>query len=225
MNGRWIERAAITSAQRRQMLALMQTHFVGVTANRFARDLEEKNWVVLLDDDHGQVLGFSTLLVYESAIAPVRVVYSGDTIVDRSGRRGSFLARTWIDAVRALGAEYWLLITSGFRTYRFLSVFWREFFPRFDAPTRPALLEALARERFGDRYEDGVVRFERPQGLRGELADIPAARIGDPHVAFFATRNPGWRRGDELVCLCDLSPANLTAAGKRTAETRERAPV
>jgi hypothetical protein len=31
------------------------------------------------------------------------------------------------------GKYYWLLLTSGFRTYRFLPVFWREFYPRFNA--------------------------------------------------------------------------------------------
>jgi hypothetical protein len=30
------------------------------------------------------------------------------------------------------------------------------------------------------------------------------------YVAFFLSRNPGHAAGDELVCLTELSPANLT---------------
>ena len=54
----------------------------------------------------------------------------------------------------ANGPYYWLLITSGFRTYRLLSTFWQRFTPRHDTQTSPhqkRLLDALAAERFGDR--------------------------------------------------------------------------
>jgi hypothetical protein len=196
-----------------------------VTTAQFARDLAEKNWVIVLEDDAGNIRGFSTLLVYESTVAPVRVVYSGDTIVDREAWGSSVLARTWIAAVRDLRADYWLLITSGFRTYRFLPVFWREFWPQWNASQVPPLLDALARERFARCYEAGIVRFERPQVLRGELREVPAGREADPHVAFFAARNPGWVRGDELVCLCELSASNLTAAGERMVRARECVPA
>jgi hypothetical protein len=116
------------------------------------------------------------------------------------------------------GRYYWLLLTSGFRTYRFLPVFWREFFPSRDRPTPGAmqeLIDQLARERFGDAYDParGIVRFPRPQRLRPALAALPAGRVADPHVAFFLTRNPG--HGDELVCVTELTEANLTAAGRR----------
>jgi len=33
------------------------------------------------------------------------------------------------------GRYVWLLITSGFRSYRFLPLFWREFYPRYDSVT------------------------------------------------------------------------------------------
>jgi hypothetical protein len=36
-------------------------------------------------------------------------------------------------------------------------------------------------------------------------------------VAFFARRNPGHERGDELVCLARVAPDNLTALGRRLA--------
>src|SRR5262249_21158286 len=156
-------------------------------------------------EEAGRLRGFSTLLVYPARHAgeDLAVVYSGDTIVERAAWGSPALARSWIGAVCALRALYpgrrlfWLLLTSGFRTYRFLSVFWRDFHPRFDAEAPPlvrARLGALARERFGARYgaAEGVVRFAAPQTLRAGLAEVPVARRSDPHVAFFLSANPGW---------------------------------
>lgn len=208
MKGRLVRRDEVTGVERGAMLVLMDEYFLGVTHEQFESDLTEKNWVILLEDG-GRLRGFSTMLVRDG------VVHSGDTIVHRDAWGSSALVRTWAEAVRDLRPEYWLLITSGFRTYRFLPVFWKEFWPRFDAPVRPALLETLARERFGSRYHNGIVRFDAPQVLRNDLKEIPPSRLGDPHIQFFARANAGHAHGDELVCVCPLTPANQTAAGRR----------
>ncbi len=214
MNGCLLRREQLTGSDRAEMLGLMQEHFCGVTAEQFEFDLSEKNWVILLEDS-GRMFGFSTMHVYESL--GVRVVYSGDTIVHREAWGSSLLGRIWLNAVRELKPEYWLLITSGFRTYRFLPVFWREFWPRYDNPSVPALLVQLAIDRFGSQYNPntGIVRFTAPQMLRHGLDRIPPNRLADAHVAFFARINPGHSHGDELVCLCPLIAANQTAAGRR----------
>jgi hypothetical protein len=211
-----------------EMYRLFDRHFQGVARARFLADLEEKNWVLLLTDEAERLMGFSTLLFYTTTWEdrPVSVVYSGDTIVDPAAWNSSVLSRSWIESVQRLHAEHgqgpllWLLITSGFRTYRLLTLFWREFHPRYDRPTpevRRRLVDALAHQRFGDRYDAqaGVVRFAEPQRLREHLTGIPENRRDDPHVSFFARANPGYERGDELVCLAELSPENLTPAGRR----------
>jgi hypothetical protein len=226
--GRLVARESLTEAEREAMLALLHEHFCGVTPERFAADLAEKNWALLLEDEHG-LRGFSTLQIYETAgpdSEPLTVVYSGDTIVERDAGATAALPKSWIAAVRALrerhprGRLLWLLLTSGFRTYRFLPVFWREFWPRWDAPTPPEICDLrnhLAQEKLGPLYdqETGIVRFPEPQVLREGLAEIPAGRLADPHVAFFLAANPSWAQGDELVCLAELAEWNLTPAGRR----------
>ena len=219
-------RAALTPAQRDEMLRLMDAHFHGVTVEQFNRDLDEKDWVLRFTRDD-QLIGFSTLQIHRAVHEGrcLNVIYSGDTVMAPEAWGSPLLARAWIALVRELqsrhstGPWYWLLISSGFRTYRFLPVFWREFWPRFDAPTpdSPSLLGELARLRFGDRFDPGagVVRFENPQQLREHLSSVPEGKTEDPHVRFFLERNPGHAQGDELVCLAELSDANLTAAGKR----------
>jgi len=228
VNGRLVARESLTAAERESMLSLLGEHFRGVTPERFAADLAEKNWALLLEDEQG-LRGFSTLQIYETAGPegePLTVVYSGDTIVERDAGATAALPKSWIAAVRALrerhprGRLIWLLLTSGFRTYRFLPVFWREFWPRWDAPTPPEVRELrdhLAQRKFGPLFEgaSGIVRFPEPQVLREGLDDVPTGRLADPHVSFFLAANPGWARGDELVCLAELAEWNLTPAGRR----------
>jgi len=228
MTGRLVRRDDVREAERAAMFALLSAHFHGVERSTFDRDLDEKNWVLLFADGH-HLRGFTTLLAYEAAHdgEPISVIYSGDTIMARDGWKTATLPRSWITAVRVLRERYlrgnrlyWLLLTSGFRTYRLLPVFWREFYPRYGVPTPPdaqALLSRLASERFGACYwnEKGIVRFTSPQVLRDELREVGPGRLSEPHVAFFMERNPGWCDGDELVCLTEISFDNLTPAGTR----------
>jgi hypothetical protein len=222
-----LHQADLSMARRDEMFRLLGEHFSGVTRAQFERDLAEKNWVILIAQST-RLVGFSTLLAYETVFAgaPVSVIYSGDTIMAREAWGSTALPRAWIETVNELratysrGPFYWLLLTSGFRTYRFLSVFWRNFWPRFDVSADAGerrLLNHLAAERFGGQFNPtrGVVRFPHPQKLRPALAEVPAGRATDPHVACFLARNPCYAEGDELVCLTELSADNLTAAGRR----------
>lgn len=228
-----VPRAQLSSAQTDDMFALLAAHFEGVTRVQFERDLTEKSHAILITRDE-RLVGFSTLLAYETVFerTPVSVVYSGDTIVAPEAWGTTALPRAWIAAVNGLratlphGRYYWLLLTSGFRTYRFLPVFWREFFPCFERvvpPESQRLLHHLARERFGAQYDpgSGLVRFTQPQRLRAELNRIPEGRVAaDPHVDFFVRHNPDSASGDELVCLTELSRDNLTTAGRRMVKPR-----
>jgi hypothetical protein len=227
VKGRLVAREALGVAQRDAMLALLALHFEGVAREVFEADLAEKNWILLIESGR-RLCGFSTLAFYRTRYRgeAVAVAYSGDTIVERAAWGTAELPRSWIAAVRGLRQQcpgvplYWLLLTSGFRTYRFLPLFFREFFPRPGPPgppDAPARLAFLAEERLGARFVEqrGIVRFDRPQRLRGELAEVPEGRRRDPYVAFFLERNPGWREGDELVCLTEIAYSNLTPAGRR----------
>jgi hypothetical protein len=206
-------------------------NFNGATLETFTRDLANKNWVILLRENASQTLqGFSTLALYENQFngQPISVVYSGDTIIRRAYWGTPELPTAWIHTVLEKSASmpqplYWLLISSGYKTYRFLTVFYKEFYPRHDAPTPPehqALMDHLARERFGADYlpTQGVVRFsDGATPLREGVAEVTDERLHDPHVAFYIKANPGHIHGDELVCLTRVHPDNFTPAGRRMA--------
>lgn len=221
--------ADLSPATLSSMFTLLQQHFLYAEYALFTADLENKNWCLTLEDDN-RVVGFSTFAVYASpaGIVDDPVLCSGDTIVDPAVRGSTHFLAAWIHTVTRLRREYgtprfhWLLIVSGFRTYRLLPVFWRTFYPRHDcaAPAQvQRTMNQLAGERFGAQFnaQHGVVRLPIPQVLRHACDRDPQSRKADPHIEFFQRTNPGHDRGDELVTLSELSDANLTAAGRRVA--------
>ena len=223
-----VKTTELTFEDRTAMYALLDAHFEGAALEVFETDLKLKNWVLLLKDAQSVLKGFSTLLMYDVSFEGelMTVVYSGDTIMDPSAWQGSALSQAWVKAVNSLRTHYqgdklyWLLISSGFRTYRFLPTFWKTFYPRHSVTTplkMQRLMRFLSARQFGEWYDKtaGVVRFPLPQKLKGALAGIPAERMRNPHVKFFAEHNPQAAQGDELVCLTEIAPENLTKAGQR----------
>jgi hypothetical protein len=229
MKSRLVHTEDLSTEDKQAMYSLLSTYFEGVKQDVFEADLSQKNWVILLKDEKTDRLqGFSTLLMYNTEFQgeKLSVVYSGDTIMDPSGWSSSALSRCWITSVNQLrrdyaqGKLYWLLISAGYRTYRFLPIFWREFYPRYDAVTPiyiSSLIEFLASDRFGNYYDTkaGIVRFPHPHMLRDCLRLIPPERLQDPHIGFFSQRNPDHLQGAELVCLTEICEENLTDAGRR----------
>jgi hypothetical protein len=46
---------------------------------------------------------------------------------------------------------------------------------------------------------------------------------GNQHVKFFLEQNPGWRQGDELVCIARLAADNLRGSLARRLKTEPTA--
>jgi len=229
----------ISDGQVQQMLSLFQAHFAGVSEPLFREDLEEKTHVLILNNARGEIVGFTTMRLYESTHRgeSISVLFSGDTIVAPEVRRSALLSSSWIGAVESLRATcppgrpfYWFLICSGFRTYRFLPLFFSEFHPRHSEPTPEYvqdLMHQLAMDRYGNDYDPstGVVHMSgRRTPLREGIGEIPDSRRRNPHVAFFEARNPGHMKGEELVCLTQPIPGNLTRAGQRMLDAAKRLP-
>lgn len=217
-----------------QMYRLMQAHYHKVEYERFAKDLMEKDRVILLLDAERVIQGFTTLLPYSiehpATHTPVRILYSGDTVIDRHHWGSQALAFEWIYQAGREKAQhphkplFWFLISKGPRTYRYLSAFSRSYWPHHAC--RPPedirrLMAALASQRFGADYRpaQGVVHFPASRGhLRRELAEVDAAERQRAEVDFFLRINPGYVIGDELVCLTELASSNLKPLSRRIFE-------
>lgn len=208
-----------------EMYALMVRHYEHVARADFVSDLAEKDWVIqLVDSDDGTLQGFSTLMRYRHRYGgrEIAVAFSGDTITSPAYWGGMQLPLAFGGLMFSLLDEdpntplYWFLISKGFRTYRFLPVYFHHFYPRFDADTpawEKGLLDDLASTKFGQRYNAATGIIEAADAaptLRPELTgNHTAERRRDPHIDFFLDRNPGHARGDELACIARFAAENL----------------
>ena len=230
LSGQLTSVSDIDRRRRDEMFALFDRYYEGVTFPEFQKDLEEKQWVIeVVDPADGTLRGFSTQCLLDVPLGGGRVLalFSGDTIVDRQYWGDPALSHIWgqlalslIDAYTERPL-YWYLISKGYRTYRFLPVFFRQFYPRHGLATPSSeveILRALGRWKFRESYDEelGVVR---PTGdscrLRAGVGEVTPARMRDPEVRFFAERNPGYQMGHELCCLARLSRENFTPAAWR----------
>lgn len=217
-------------AVRDRMFELLAAHFLRVSRESFERDLAEKPWTILIEHAESRELaGFSTLLAMEGTAlgGPFRAIYSGDTIIDRRHWGDTELARVWLRFLIDFAARapdvpaYWFLASMGHRTYRVLPLFFRDYHPRHDSefpPLEKSVLDTLASVRFGKSYDAarGIIRFEPAREcLRPEIAELTEAQRANPAAQFFAARNPGHGRGDELACLARVSPGNLTSVARK----------
>ena len=214
----------ISQHDRNQMFALMQRYYENIDRDTFEQDLDEKDVaIVARNRDDRSVCGFSTQVIYDQQIgqATVHVLFSGDTIVDRRFWGDNPLAQLWGRLALSLIDQfphdrlYWFLISKGYKTYRFLPVFFREFYPRYDFPTPPwarTLISEIATARFGQQFcaSTGILKAtEESCRLRRTVAELTTHRMKNPHLAYFNQANPGHIDGDELCCIAPLSRENF----------------
>jgi hypothetical protein len=230
LTGRVIPNRAVDRAVADRLYELFAQYYLHVDRATFERDQAEKDWLLLLSDANGTVQGFTTLKYYDLEIRglPLRAVFSGNTIIDRAHWGEQELVVTWCrfmaDLLRTRPAIplYWFLVCSGYRTYLYLPLFFHEFFPRHDRETpdfERHLIDSLGRLRFPQEYDAGVVRVGQPREcLLPELAVPPPYKLSNPHIRFFAERNPGYLRGDELVCVTEFSLTNTKRLAHQCAE-------
>jgi hypothetical protein len=220
----------LTPGDRGAMFHLMERSFANMRPDRFEADLGAKQWVILVRaPDDNRLVGFSTQVMLQARVdgRRVRALYSGDTVVDRDYWGDPALAQAWgrfaLERIEAhpCGPLYWFLTSKGFRTYRYLPLFFHLYFPRPQQPTPPwerAVIDAFGQVVGHECYDStrNIIRAAAGKDyVRREIAHPGQRRRTDPHIRFFVERNPGFIRGDELCCLAPLTPENFTPAAYR----------
>jgi hypothetical protein len=221
--------------QRESMVKLYLSHYDASNRELFFSDLHDKTEVMLVLDGH-RLAGFTTIanFLWRDGEQTLNIVYSGDTIVDPVDWGQQTLAFAWIRRMGELKREhpdlslYWLLIVKGHRTFKYLPTFGKTFFPHWrDSNDDLGRLAArLAGERFGDNYnpQTGVIELSRSRGqLRADIAEPTEAELRKECVRFFLEKNPNYRIGHELVCLCSLEESNMKPMTRRLFNKAEAA--
>lgn len=190
-------------------------------------DLRSKTEILLLFHA-GSLVGFTTLQVYpyEWQDKLVRIVYSGDTVVDRAHWGQQALAFAWIYHMGEVKSEapdvplYWFVIIKGHRTFKYLPTFSKSFYPHWsvDRSDLKPLADSLAFDKFGEFYNTrtGIIEFPESHGhLKDAIAYPGEEELGKESVRYFLEKNPGYLQGHELVCLCEMEEANMKPLTKR----------
>lgn len=226
--------AACSEQDKKMFYRLLCHEFIGVSWDDFTRDFREKDAVMILRKEHseGEIVGWSTLMTLTLVVSgrEVRGIFSGDTAVLPEYRNstglGVELSRYFMQVYEQFPRHnvYYILISKGWRTYKILPFFFKEFSPRYDRPTSAddkAVMDAFGQKKYPQHYQSasGVVTFS-PQRVRPESIDAVPAKM-DAHTRFFLSSNPGYLEGHELVCIARISPDNFTNGLKRVLGTTE----
>lgn len=238
LNARVVDRRELRAADVAAMYALYQSTYESTSRARFESDLAGKDHVIELREGD-RLRGFSTLEAFGMEVDGRRchVLFSGDTLIERDFWGEHALALAFCEFAGRLRAAqpgvplYWFLISKGYRTYRYLSVYARRYYPHH-AESTPAtqqrLLDAMARHKFREAYDPatGLIRFAQSQGhLRPALAGVRDGLLERPEVRFFLARNPRYGEGDELACMTELRLDNLRSHAQRAFAAGLSAPV
>jgi|TARA_B100001971_G_C18234610_1_gene566310 hypothetical protein len=230
LDGEIIGIKTLTKNDMGEMYGLMTSHYDNVNIETFQRDLSEKKDVILLRElDKGSIKGFSTLMLLEETVDgnSITALFSGDTIIDKEYWGTNELPKWWGKYAFSLIDEmpdqelYWFLMSKGYKTYRFLPVFFNEFYPRrgVEFPERDKMiLDTFASSKFPKDYNfhTGVISFDKGKDyLKQGVADIDDSRMKNSDVKYFVERNPNWQQGDELACLVRLTKDNFNKVGHK----------
>lgn len=221
----------IDTQLKQDMYKLLGRYFCGVSYERFEVDLSKKDWVIILEYNSA-LQGFSTHSTFDLFVdsTPVKIVFSGDTIIDKKHWGTNALAVAWMKSVvpfidsRDGYRLYWFLICKGYRTYRYLPIFFKKYLPQVGmhvSAFEKQVLDSAAIYLYPNEYDrkTGIIRLKKDvAALREGVGEVTEERLLNEYVEFFIQKNPGHEDGDELACLTEISWENVTPVFRRVYE-------
>ena len=218
------------------MFLLMKKHYENMKKDKFLKDLYDKNNVFLLFEND-ELKGFSTIKKMELNIENEKETvngkivgfFSGDTIIEKGFSWGIEFQKEWIKYCLLESEKnmkngvktYWFLISKGIKTYMYLPTYFKNFCPKTDyteSEMEKKIKDIYAEKIYGNRYNKkiGIVKNDGTNDfLRENVVVLWEKQLKNKNVQFFLEKNPSYQKGDELVCLAEISFENLTNLGKR----------
>ena len=202
------------------MYALMTEFYENMDEAVFRRDFSDKDYCLVLYEEE-KIVGFTTQKIMSVTVdgKEIHGVFSGDTIIHKKywGEPEIFKtwAKFWFEYADKYDEFYWFLICKGYKTYRILPLFWREFYPNCRSVTpeyEQKIMHSYASYLYPDDYNpsNGVVEYRHVKDrLRPGVTDVDEHRLKNKDIAFFCEANPGHIQGDDLVCIARIDKAFL----------------
>nr|MBP3598408.1 hypothetical protein [Eubacterium sp.] len=198
------------------MYGLMAQFYDDTEEEVFRKDFQDKDYCLVLYREDGKIIGFTTQKIMSLDVEgkEVKGVFSGDTIIHKDywGETELFKvwANFWFPYAKEEGELYWFLICKGYKTYRILPVFWKEFYPNYRCETpeeAKRIIDAYASQLYPEEYnpETGVVEYKRTKDkLKSGVADIGERELRNKDIAFFCEKNPDYVHGNDIACLAKI---------------------
>lgn len=217
----------LTEQNRQDMFRLMAEFYQDTEWSVFLRDLAEKQYCILLFDAEHRLRGFSTqqILQFDVAGEAITGVFSGDTIIHRecwgSMELYRVFARYFMDFGKRYGTFYWFLITKGYKTYKMLPLFFKDYYPSYKGATpdfEQQIMEGYGRLKYPEEYDpqSGLILYRgKKDKLKPGVADITEKQLRDADIRYFLRRNPEYYAGYDLVCLARFTEDNLRPGVQR----------
>ena len=221
MKGTVVKITDLTADEIDAMFALMDEFYENMDRAVFERDLFAKDYCIILRNDEERIVGFTTQKVMTVNVdgKEIHGMFSGDTIIHKDYWGDTELFRVWAQFWFPFAEQYdefyWFLICKGYKTYRILPLFWREFYPSCKAAIpeyEKKIIDAYASLLYPDEYDPatGVIGYKHVKDkLRAGVADIDEHRMKNRDIAFFDAANPSHADGNDLACLARIDRSLL----------------
>ena len=210
------------------MYQIFEENYDFVDFDSFQKDLLQKNFVLLLKNNQGIIQGFSTIALDPGSTGTedFSILFSGDTIISPQYWGSQELVKGFGKILGQIYAGlkgkrlYWFLISKGHRTYLYLPLFFKNYYPSPDNcdSILKRLVDHCSSSLFTNAWSpiSGTIRFSSKLGqLKPQLAEATWKRSHNRHVQYFLQRNPSFHDGTELACMAEVSPDNILGRGKR----------
>lgn len=205
-----------TEAEISAMYSLMDEFYDNTDEAVFRRDFFDKDYCLALYLEDGKLVGFTTQKVLEIDVDGKKVngMFSGDTIIHKDywGDIELFRvwARFWFDFAEKYDEFYWFLICKGYKTYRIMPLFWKEFYPNYRMETpeyEQKIIDAYASHLYPDEYNSktGVIEYKKVKDkLKDGVANVGEREMKNKDIAFFCKANPNFADGNDIACLAKI---------------------
>jgi len=199
----------------RDMFRVFCRYYENTSLDQFITDLGKKQGAFIVRRRVDNVIvGFSTLGVYHMTVdgKKVRGIFSGDTILEKEywGNRAinaEFVKRVLIEAIKdPFTAQYWFLISKGYKTFLLLSRNFPEYFPhpQQENTHMKNIVETYCDQLFPGCLDRNSMVLDFGDGyncLKNNVTPITDEQRQEEDIAFFEQKNPEWTRGCELPCV------------------------
>ncbi len=209
------------------MFNLMDTFYENMNFSIFKKDLTNKDFCIILLDEKSYIQGFSTQKIMHIPVNGMKIhgVFSGDTIIHKDYWGSLELYKVFSQYFFEYGTKfsefYWFLISKGYKTYKILTTFFKEFYPNYKEDTPRDILEIIngfGKYAYLDEFNEktGIIEYKTNKDkLKEGVADITKKQEKDKNIAFFKSKNPGYVNGNDLVCVTSLRKDNLHSLAQR----------